>query len=186
MADNINCPFCGERLIETMKYTTDDGTNVIRAGCPSCGLSVEVRGTSPMDRLRALDDRMMPDGMTWPRWGDGKKVEFGDRLRTAGYDGEARTIQLNASGATFVNSIRLEKCARVIPDTQERIDADAKKDNVLDYWSNCQLYGSNGAGCVSCPHSVVNSGITCRANMTLDLLRRQRELDKREMCDGQN
>ncbi len=54
------------------------------------------------------------------------------------------------------------------PDSQERIDEDAKK-------TSCEYFNPSTKECVSCP---VNSDPTpCRLLATLDLLRRQRELD---------
>ncbi len=66
------------------------------------------------------------------------------------------------------------------PDTQERIDSDAVTSSFAKYW------GCSGIGCDECPASIDGklpderygtSG--CREAMILDLLRRQRELDKR-------
>ena len=54
------------------------------------------------------------------------------------------------------------------PDSQERIDADARK------WT-CEYFDHPTAECDDCP--VHNDMTPCRALATLDLLRRQRELD---------
>lgn len=66
------------------------------------------------------------------------------------------------------------------PDTQERIDADALKD-MYEYW------GCTGIGCNKCPALVDGKnprhryGVDwCYEAITLDLLRRQRELDGRD------
>lgn len=66
------------------------------------------------------------------------------------------------------------------PDTQERIDEDVRKD-VYDYW-RC-----NGVSCRECPSMIDGKkpryryGVDwCSDAMTLDLLRRQRELDGRD------
>lgn len=66
------------------------------------------------------------------------------------------------------------------PDTQERIDADAVKGS-NDYW------GCHGYQCLQCPSLLdgenpcerYDTGTDCGKAMRLDLLRRQRELDKR-------
>lgn len=66
------------------------------------------------------------------------------------------------------------------PDTQERIDEDAVKGS-NDYW------GCHGYECLQCPSLLdgenpcerYSTRTDCRKAMTLDLLRRQRELDKR-------
>lgn len=58
------------------------------------------------------------------------------------------------------------------PDTQEKIDEDAKK-------HYCTYFGGYHA-CGTCPASADNlSGNTCEKQQVFDLLRRQRELDKR-------
>lgn len=68
------------------------------------------------------------------------------------------------------------------PETQERIDGDAAKDHV-EYW-RC-----SGFDCAECPSKIDGekpweryecSGACCDHAMTLDLLRRQRELDARK------
>ena len=72
-----------------------------------------------------------------------------------------------------------ERVKRHAPDTQERIDEDANK-STSEYW------GCAGIDCDSCPALVdletpserYNTG-GCQRAMVLDLLRRQRELDKR-------
>ena len=64
-----------------------------------------------------------------------------------------------------------DKCRHVAPeppDSQERIDADARK------WS-CEYFNRPTAECDGCPAH--NDMTPCRASATLDLLRRQRELD---------
>lgn len=62
--------------------------------------------------------------------------------------------------------------AHTPPDTQERIDEDAEK-------FYCVYFGGYGA-CGTCPASVGElSKKSCKQQQILDLLRRQRELDKR-------
>lgn len=61
-------------------------------------------------------------------------------------------------------------CILLEPDTQEKIDADAKKAS-CEYWEMPQI------GCDDCKHSSHQSGNSCERNMFLDLLRRQRRLD---------
>lgn len=65
------------------------------------------------------------------------------------------------------------------PDTQERIDADAKK-LTREYWGCC------GLDCADCPATIGEKSPDCHYSvnncdhaMHIDLLRRQRELDKR-------
>ena len=66
------------------------------------------------------------------------------------------------------------------PDTQERIDADARK-STFEYW------GCGDAGCDHCPAKIEGKiprdrldARNCEKAMLLDVLRRQRELDKRK------
>ena len=70
-----------------------------------------------------------------------------------------------------------DKCRHVTtephepPDSQERIDADAKK-------SACEYFGRQGKGCIGCPaYDVVYTLGDCMRKQMSDLLRRQRELD---------
>lgn len=66
------------------------------------------------------------------------------------------------------------KCRHVKPeppDSQERIDADAKK-------SACEYFGRSGKSCIGCPaEDVVYTLGDCLRKQMSDLLRRQRELD---------
>lgn len=73
-----------------------------------------------------------------------------------------------------------ESLTHTPPETQERIDGDAAKDHV-EYW-RC-----SGFDCAECPSKIDGekpweryecSGACCDHAMMLDLLRRQRELDK--------
>ena len=57
------------------------------------------------------------------------------------------------------------------PDSQERIDADAQKDI-------CEYFGSNICACIGCKAVDSNDDVDCFVLQKLDLLRRQRELDK--------
>lgn len=84
----------------------------------------------------------------------------------------------DANGTTFRAMGRLYTHRE--PDTQERIDGDAMKD-VYDYW-RC-----NGVICRECPSMIDGEkprhryGVDwCSDAMTLDLLRRQRDLDGRD------
>ncbi len=61
------------------------------------------------------------------------------------------------------------------PDSQERIDADAKKD-ACEYFGNGIGHGSHGFSCDGCQAS--GTAAPCNQTMCRDLLRRQRELDE--------
>ena len=67
-----------------------------------------------------------------------------------------------------IEASRLHHVAPEPPDSQERIDADARK-------FTCEYFSHTTAECDDCP--VRNDLTPCRALATLDLLRRQRELD---------
>lgn len=75
-----------------------------------------------------------------------------------------------------IEASRLHHVAPEPPDSQERIDADARK-------GACEYFGRQGKGCVGCPaEDVVYTLGDCMRKQTLDLLRRQREL---ELAGGQ-
>ena len=59
------------------------------------------------------------------------------------------------------------------PDTQERIDGDAKK-------NQCEYFGHPGRSISRCNDCPSHDSRSCGEAMILDLLRRQRELDKRK------
>ena len=66
-----------------------------------------------------------------------------------------------------------DKCRHVKPeppDSQERIDADARK-------GACEYFGHSGKSCIGCPADGGTTPAPCTRIQMSDLLRRQRELD---------
>ena len=66
-----------------------------------------------------------------------------------------------------------DKCRHVTqepPDSQERIDADARK-------GACEYFGHSGRSCIGCPADGGTTLASCVRRQMSDLLRRQRELD---------
>lgn len=181
-SEQISCPFCGGEMsvVNDGILTSMPPIKVYTSLCRSCSARISVHGDDGEAKLRALDDRLMPDGMLWPRWKDGKKVRIGDEFTSSVFKSSINKVDYVTVGSdTFVasNGIRARLCActRVVPDTQERIDADAVR-CVCEYW---------GANSLTTPCSdCKKDSSSCRNEMTLDLLRRQRELDKKEMRDG--
>ena len=129
---------------------------------------------------------MMPEGMEWPRFEDGEQVRIGDAVESlSGNVFEVECVEVYGDHANlyapFKGLFRVERgesVGRPEPeDTQERIDADA-------YKQPCGYFGWDGVECDGdggCP--AFGKG-NCRAAMTRDLLRRQRELCRREEGGG--
>lgn len=114
-----------------------------------------------------------------PRFEDGEPVQQCDEWKAIMMSLDGSRFQLLKSypdGLCFTGS----PVKRPDPDTQERIDEDAVKGS-NDYW------GCHGYECLQCPSLLdgenpcerYSTRTDCRKAMTLDLLRRQRELDKR-------
>lgn len=132
-------------------------------------------------------ERALPQGVEWPRFDDGEPVRVGDAF--AGFDGNERAVYRIVFGDGFVRiesedgaaiAIGYGERAKRPADTQERIDSDALKPGI-DYW------GCRGVDCSLCSGMVGGEKpwerygtIDCDDAKTLDLLRRQRELDARE------
>ena len=104
---------------------------------------------------------------------------IGDPLEVASIDrdGSVRVSLPEGKGWTCYLADRL---THTPPDTQERIDEDARK-STLEYW------GCGDAGCGHCPAKIEGKiprdrfdARNCEKAMLLDLLRRQRELDARK------
>lgn len=124
-----------------------------------------------------------------PRWADtGEPVKEGDPYG----DTTVSTVRVYGNGdwcivmddGTELDGVRKERVERVEPDTQERIDEDARK-LLYDYW-RCE-----GHLCRDCPAKIDGKTPSkhfkvdgCEKAMLLDLLRRQRELDARMAGDA--
>lgn len=141
--------------------------------------------------IDTLKDRAaMPDGIEWPRFEDGELVNFGDLVRHHdGSSSEVNFLRFDEVGVCISDDVYVpdvvllygESVKRGKPkDAQEIIDSDAKKEHWL-YW------GCADSECCDC-HALVDSKKpyqryrtdSCKQAMTLDLLRRQRELCERE------
>lgn len=155
-----------------------------------CGASDEECEGCASRIAAAVSSRMMPDGMEWPRFEDGEPVRFGDEAQGKGGAAFVVTRVCLVDGGCYFNSSRNpdgskrgrgwrygigERVGRPEPeDTQERIDGDAGK-------APCDYFGWEGSGCRAdggCPALGADGG--CHAAMARDLLRRQRELCRRE------
>lgn len=142
----------------------------------------------PVELTEAIFDLLdqVPEGFTWATSKDGRPVALGSRVWLG--DQEMRVVAVShrrriairewtkerGRGAFWVPA---DKVTVERPDTQERIDEDAVKYH-LDYWG-CRWYS-----CFECPTKIDGEvpnrryGVaSCVTAQTLDLLRRQRELD---------
>lgn len=119
---------------------------------------------------------------------DGKPIVAGETVWgiLSGIDGTVSSLNDDSTAYVEWDDERWSPCidccnlTHTPPDTQERIDADAVKGS-NDYW------GCHGYQCLQCPSLFdgenpcerYDTGTDCGKAMRLDLLRRQRELDKR-------
>ena len=122
---------------------------------------------------------------------DGKPIKVGETVYPI--DGEWIGIPLEVSGIESPTSVKVylsagkswttfhaDSLTHTPPDTQERIDADAQKDHI-EYWQCSDIE------CGECPSKIDDMTPQeryecngCDSAMTIDLLRRQRELDARK------
>ena len=154
------------------------------SNCPSKLISNSCRIAHRIDlvnRTRALFERQLPEGVEWPRFEDGELVQIGDEAEF--FDGEIEKVLqvfIGRDGYTLYGETKEEFYGYGTPikrpehDTQEKIDADARK-------SACEYFGWEHARCDECPASSVDD--TCDVVMIRDLLRRQRELCEREAVE---
>lgn len=129
---------------------------------------------------------------------DGLPIKVGETVWNifSGIEGIIKTLNLNGESTAYVEwsdgrwspSILCDKLTHTPPDTQERIDADALK-SCVKYW-DCDDFS-----CGKCPALVDGKKPvefyeldpihdSCHEAQKLDLLRRQRELDKRTGGDA--
>ena len=136
-----------------------------------------------MDALRAkLDASILPpvdiDGKAWTGEDVDKSFSLTDGDKAT--EGTVREIAYAwpREGWWIVDQYDThypaDRCRHVVPgppDSQERIDADAKK-------TSCEYFERSGKTCVGCPaEDVVYTLGDCLRKQMSDLLRRQRELD---------
>ena len=142
--------------------------------------------TELTDKLIGLLDQV-PDGVEWPRFEDGELVRPGDMVVLRNGKVE-KVCQIHFGGHDFSLYTETEDeyheygdlIKRPEPeDTQERIDEDARK-GAIAYW------GCDSLICDECPAAIDGKKPwerydvgACDKAQTLDLLRRQRELDER-------
>lgn len=147
--------------------------------CEDCA-AARTRAASAL--LDEVEKRLMPEGMEWPRFEDGEPVRIGDRVQLCnGYSEELCQVHMGESGYSLYTEASDEDHPYGVPvrrpepeDTQERIDEDAGK-------TPCEYFGRKGELCSAgdgCPS--LEMGCSCDTAKTLDLLRRQRELDARK------
>lgn len=123
----------------------------------------------------------LAEGMAWisrhglPEDRDGNLVNIGDRMRFGSDTDKVFYLRVGGYDWLFLpyetpGGYRLcERGEKVEPDSQERIDADAKK-------SDCDYFGRENKDCEGCPAEHE----PCNLTVVYDLLRRQRELDARQ------
>lgn len=159
-----------------------------------CGASDEECEACASRTAAAVASRMTPEGVEWPRFADGEQVRIGDEVRGKGGGAFGVTRVCFVDGGCYFSSShnpdgtkrgrkwrygageRVERPEP--PDTQELIYADADK-------SPCEYFGRRSIDCHAdggCPALDEKGG--CRAAMTRLLLRRQRELCRREEGGG--
>lgn len=109
---------------------------------------------------------------------DGDWIGCPLEVESIGRDGSVRVSLFEGKGWTNYLADRLTHTPP--PDAQQRIDADVMKE-YIEYW------GCVGMNCEGCPAKIDGEkpwkryGVSgCHEAMTLDLLRRQRELDARK------
>lgn len=115
------------------------------------------------------------DYIELPKDRNGKAIHVGALLTTLSGGNDRRVERISFDTKWNVQDydgvyLAFQERTIVEPDTQEKIDADAKK-ICCEYWGKPQI------GCDDCTHSSHQSGISCERNMLHDILRRQRELD---------
>ena len=91
--------------------------------------------------LDAVEKRLMPEGMEWPRYTDGSAVEIGDEVVGPDYGERIHVdaIKFHANGFTLCDKSGFDKWyesddrfERHVADTWERLEEDAGK-NPFDY-----------------------------------------------------
>jgi hypothetical protein len=111
---------------------------------------------------------------------NGKTMKIGDIVKYTYANGEELKgklcyigyfCKIDAGISGYIETELPDRIELVEPDTQEKINADVSK-SLCDYWGI-----KSEPHCYECEHGMEKSGTPCEANVRLDLLRRQRELD---------
>lgn len=172
-----------EKYQVVQRLANDDAPDACRAFAKLAG--VECEGTACGWCMRkavdAIERRLVPEGMEWPSFEDGEKVRIGDRVQLCnGYSEELCQVHMGESGYSLYTETSDEDHPYGVPvrrpeheDTQERIDGDAKK-------GVCAYFGWHGIPCREKGGCPAHGNADCDVMKTLDLLRRQRELDARK------
>jgi len=135
------------------------------------------------DAFLKLADMIELDYLPKPRYADGSLVQVGDIVY--GLENPIESYTVSNDGEYVIYS-DIDEAFGSVPvkvgrsDSQERIDEDANK-VYSSYW------GCTNVFCEDCPAEIDGNKpkeaygcATCSMAMTLDLLRRQRELDAKE------
>lgn len=139
----------------------DDGEFFVTTPNRSIDYAAGERVKRPAHEALGADGLPIVDGETvWDIYGRGPIV-----VKSISRDSEGNPVVWGESRFALPHLL-----THTPPDTQEHIDEDAGKEQ-------CEYFGRKAGYCVGCPASGPN--VSCRRTMTLDLLRRQRELDKR-------
>lgn len=172
------------RAAVCMDFCTDqiDVLGMRCGGFASCEDCKRARNGAADGLVCSIERRLMPEGMEWPRFEDGEPVRIGDRVQLCnGHSEELLQVCMGESGYSLYTETSDEDHPYGVPvrrpepeDTQERIDRDARK-IPCEYFGREGLMCSGGDGCPS-----LEMDCSCDAAKTLDLLRRQRELDARK------
>lgn len=173
-----------EKYQVAQRLANDDEPDACKAFAKLAGIECEGFACDGCMReaVDAIERRLVPEGMEWPRFEDGEPVRIGDRVQLcSGYSEELCQVHMGESGYSLYTEASDEDHPYGVPvrrpepeDTQERIDRDARK-IPCEYFGREGLMCSGGDGCPS-----LEMGCSCDTAKTLDLLRRQRELDARK------
>lgn len=140
------------------------------------------------EMLDSLRRRLMPEGCEWPRFEDGARLAFEDKLpdfahtiyktvQTVKFLADGTAELTNGGGSANVTVIVRpgERVKRPAPkDSWERLEDDAKKDACDYFWRG------KAAPCNGCPREHSDD---CAVDMAIDLVRRAKALAERERSE---
>lgn len=143
---------------------------------------------------KAIEPRIMPPGMTWPRFEDGEPVEFGDIIDRNEYcEADANFVVLSLDGSCYG---LLSDYDGELHEAGERIKRPETLQDVIEDIDKCfnEYWGCTGYGCDECPAKI--SGETpddyyktngnCHIAMHKDIKRRLEAVAKRMGGDGES
>ena len=173
----VNSNLVGAVKVSAIEFT-EDGTYVKDEPDGDWSTSLEVttnRLKRPAPEVLGADGKPIVVGDTvHPIYG----AWFGTPLKVLGIKQPASVKVATSSGKGWT-SFRADCLTHTPPDTQESIDRDARK-GYMTYWECVEC------SCERCPARIDGDkpwrwyhADSCEGAMVLDLLRRQRELDKR-------